>query len=334
MRKTVAYLDILGFGDYTKSNIEEALGLLFNYQTIVNQKIIDNKLYPPTSYPCDLRELAKQNMVDSFEYFLPFSDSLFIQSSAPNDFLKQISGFLLGCFLFTSDKYANPEDPSDPLKVTIREIGLRQKGVIKKCKISRWPPVLFRGGISHGDTYVFDVYAIVDSDLAQIKNIAGRALVNAVKELEPLGKGPRLFCDTAFYNQLDNSTKAYCKKLSGKHHEILWPAFHFIVGNDVHTESNKICDLVRPVANLWKAYNHLPFGIHYFEFLRLIISASLTFFDMQGKRQIAEDAISKCLKSVGLENKEETLKRASGNTAQINRGPLCIDHGTEFTPFP
>lgn len=33
------------------------------------------------------------------------------------------------------------------------------------------------------------------------------------------------------------------------------------------------------------------------------------FFDMQGNKKIAEDAISDCLKSVGLENKEYALKK-------------------------
>lgn len=308
MNKIVAYLDILGFGNHIYTNVEEALELLSDYQTIINQKIIDNKLHPPSSYPSDLQKLAKQNIVDSFEYFLPFSDSLFIQSSTPNDFLKQISSFLLDCFLLKSNNYSNPEDPSDPSKVTIKEIGIEEGKVIKKEKLSHWHPLLFRGGISYGETYVFDINAIVDSNLTQINNIAGPALVKAVKELEPLGKGPRLFCDIDFYNKLDMSTKTYCKKLSDEHFEILWPAFYFIKGNDVTSEIYKIYELIRPVVNLWKAYNHLSFGAHYFEFLRLVISASIMFFDMQGNKKIAEDAISDCLKSVGLENKEYALK--------------------------
>lgn len=310
MNKIVGYLDILGFGNHTNTNIAEALQLLSDYQNLINQKITDKKLHPPESYQNDLQELAKQNMIDSFDYFLPFSDSLFIQSSAPNDFLKQISRFLLDCFLLTSHKYAYPEDPADPSKVTIKNIGLKEGCIISENKISHWPPLLFRGDISYGEAYVFDVNAIVASDLTKIKNIAGPALVKAVKELEPLGKGPRLFCDIAFYELLDKITKPYCKKLSGKYYEILWPALYFIRENDITTESYKICDLIRPVSNLWKAYNHLPFGMHYFEFLRLTIAASLTFFHMQGNVQIAEDAISNCLKSGGLEDKEEALRKA------------------------
>lgn len=107
--KLLPILDILGFGNHTYTNVEEALELLSDYQTIINQKIIDNKLHPPSSYSNQLQDLAKQNIVDSFEYFLPFSDSLFIQSSTANDFVKQISSFLLDCFLLKSNNYSNPE---------------------------------------------------------------------------------------------------------------------------------------------------------------------------------------------------------------------------------
>ena len=167
--------------------------------------------------------------------------------------------------------------------------------------------MLFRGGISYGETYVFDINAIVDSNLTKIKNIAGPALVKSVKELEPLGKGPRLFCDLEFTDQLDEEAKKYCKILSDNHYEILWPAFYFIKSNDLQSESSKICELIRPVANLWKAYNHLSFGIHYWEFLRLVVSASIRYFEIQGNRKVAEEALSNCLKSVGLEIKEKKL---------------------------
>lgn len=308
MDKIVAYLDILGFGNHTYTNVEEALELLSDYQTIINQKIIDNKLHPPSSYSSQLQDLAKQNIIDSFEYFLPFSDSLFIQSSTANDFIKQISSFLLDCFLLKSNNYYTPEDPSDPSKVTIKEIGIENGKVVKKDKPYHWHPLLFRGGISYGNTCVFDINAIVGSNLTKIKNIAGPALVKAVKELETSGKGPRLFCDIEFIGQLDDEINKYCKELSDSHYEILWPAFHFIKGNDLKSESSKICELIRPVANLWKAYNHLSFGIHYWEFLRLVVGASIKYFETQGDRKVAEEAISNCLKSIGLENKEKELK--------------------------
>lgn len=296
MDKIVAYLDILGFKNHTYTNVEEALELLSDYQTIINQKIIDNKLHPPSSYPNQLQDLAKQNIVDSFEYFLPFSDSLFIQSSTANDFVKQISSFLLDCFHLKSNNYSNPEDPSDPSKVTIKD------------KPYHWHPLLFRGGISYGETYVFDINAIVDSNLKKITNIAGPALVKSVEKLEQLDKGPRLFCDIEFVEQLDDETKKYCKELSDNHYEILWPAFHFIKSNDLKSEGSKICELIRPVANLWKAYNHLSFGIHYWEFLRLVVGASIKYFEIQGEKKVAEKAISDCLKLIGLENKEKELK--------------------------
>ncbi len=309
MDKIVAYLDILGFGNHTYTNVEEALELLSDYQMIINQKIIDNNLHPTLSYSSELQDLAKQRIVDSFEYFLPFSDSIFIQSFNANDFVKQLSRFLLDCFLLKSNKYSNPEDPSDPSKVTLKDVKIKNNEVVEKERPYHWHPLLFRGGISYGEAYVFDMNAIVDSNLTKIKNIAGPAIVKAVKELEPLGKGPRLFCDAEFFNQLDDKTKKYCKKLSesDKHYEILWPAFYFIENNDLEIESYKIFELLRPVSNLWKAYNHMPFGEHYWEFLKLVVSSSVRYLENNGNKDNAKNIISKHLKSVGLANKKDAL---------------------------
>ncbi|MBF0353606.1 MAG: hypothetical protein HQM11_21465, partial [SAR324 cluster bacterium] len=63
MNKVIAHLDILGFSNHTYTNVEEALELLSDYQTIINQKIIDNKLHPSSSYPSGLQDLAKHNSV-------------------------------------------------------------------------------------------------------------------------------------------------------------------------------------------------------------------------------------------------------------------------------
>lgn len=150
-------------------------------------------------------------------------------------------------------------------------------------------------------------YWIVNSKLAKVKNIAGPALVKAVKELEPLGKGPRLFCDVDFFQQLDSEMKQYCRQLSDDNYEILWPAFYYIKNNPVEVECNKIHELIRPASNLWKAYNHLPFGVYYWEFLRLVVGASIKYFEIQGNKTNAEDLISKCFASVGLKDKLSAL---------------------------
>ena len=304
MNKVVAYLDILGFSNHTYTNIEDALELLSDYNTIINTKILDAKQNPSSSYPKKLQGFAKQNFIDSFEYFLPFSDSLFIQSSTPDEFIKQLSSFLLDCFFLNSNDYSNPEDYSDPSKVTIKI--LKNKSVFQNHSQYRHP-LFFRGGVSYGETNIFNTDAIIDSKLKKITNIAGATFVKTVKELEPLGKGPRLFCDLAFYAQLDEKTKLYCKIFKEKYYEILWPAFNFIEGNELETEKNKINELLVPATNLWKAYNHLKFGIHYWEFLKLVISSTIRFFEIQNNKEIAQNYISRYLKSVGLTNKESAL---------------------------
>ncbi|MHB1697771.1 MAG: hypothetical protein ACYCSQ_06700 [bacterium] len=299
MEKVFAYLDILGFGNHAYANINEAIELLNNYQLILNQKITDEKLNPIKSYGPDLQDLALQNSVNSFEYFLPFSDSLFIQSANPNVFVRQLSSFLLNCFLLTANSYSYPENPSEPIEVTIKNNSLENGKITTKEEQRNWHPLLFRGGISYGEGYVLPTNAIHDSKLTQIINIAGRTIVKAVKELEPLGKGPRLFCDIEFYNKLDKETKQYCKMIQdNKYFEILWPAFHFIKENDLQTESYKIIpDLIKPVTNLWKAYKDFPFGIHFKEFLKLTICASTKFFEIQGDKSKAEIQISNYMDS-------------------------------------
>lgn len=304
---TIAYLDILGFGNHTKANVQEAVELLSNYRTIFKQKIVDMEIDPLESYPEKLQNLAKRTSIDSFELFLPFSDSLFVQSSDASNLVRQLSNFLLECFSYTSNAYSNPEDPINPSKVTLKSFEINNGQVEKKEEAYHWHPLLFRGGISYGEAYTFSMDAIVNSKLSAVTNTAGPALVKAVKVLEPLGKGPRLFCDSELIQQLNDDTRQYCCELPERHFEILWPAFHFIEKNGSEIEVNRICELLRPAANLWKAYNHMPYGIQYWEFVKLIVKSSIMFFELQNARKHAEKAILDCLRSVGLEDKKEAL---------------------------
>lgn len=41
---TIAYLDILGFGNHTNANVQEAVELVSNYRSIIQQKFVDMKI--------------------------------------------------------------------------------------------------------------------------------------------------------------------------------------------------------------------------------------------------------------------------------------------------
>ena len=62
-------------------------------------------------------------------------------------------------------------------------------------------------------------------------------------------------------------------------YEILWPAYEFIANEDVNLELiNKFEHLFLPAVDLRKAYNHFEDGIHYYNFLKLIVVGTLHYF--------------------------------------------------------
>lgn len=311
MGKAIAYLDILGFGNYSSISIQDTVEMLLDYQDILNTKIVDIDINPLESYPSHLRELANQSSINSFEYFLPFSDSIFIQSSRSDDFVKQLSHFVLDCFCYKSSLYSHPENSSDPSIITQPEVYVEDGKVARRSHQHHWFPLLFRGGISYGESYVVDVNALVDSKQVSIKNIAGKALVKAVKTLEPLGKGPRLFCDSEIINEIKPDTKdLYVRSFNG-HYELLWPAFHYVKQNPAESEVYKIRELLIPAGQLWKAYKDANYGIQYWELMVLIVNSSIQYFRIYGCQNNCRKEITKCLDSIGLnEISNELLKES------------------------
>ena len=147
MDKCVAYLDILGFGNFTRSDPQAALELISDYHAIITSRITDDKLHPPDSYPNELRRLASQRSVDSFECFLPYSDSIFIVAQDADRFLPQLSTFLIHSFTFTAHMFDAASRPDDP---TAFERGGRQ----------HLYPLLFRSGVSYGGVLPLGMNAI------------------------------------------------------------------------------------------------------------------------------------------------------------------------------
>lgn len=263
--KIVAYLDILGFKERINTNIQSGINLLKNYQLI-------------------LKELKDEHYIDGFDFFLPFSDSIFIQASDASIFIKQLSKFLIHCFECDANNYRYPENNNKPHEATMHEHELKNGNVIvNDVKVDLWP-LLFRGGIGYGESYIVEMDAIICKPEAKVKNIIGKAIIDAYN-LESKGKGPRLFCDINFYNQLDDKTKRYCKK-ENDIFEILWPIFNFIEDNTTDFESNKIMNIILPVINLYKAYNKESFGVHYKEFLKLTICSVIRFFEIKNEKEI------------------------------------------------
>lgn len=301
--KTVAFLDLLAFSNHVRKNTKDALLAFTTYRTILETKITDDFLHPPASYPNSiLQEMAARNSVNSFNHFLPFSDSVFILSDETNFFLKQLGSFVLHCFTFTSNQYQKTADPSNPTKV-VYEFG--HNTIIEE----NWYPTLFRGGISFGEAIPIELMGIVNNNPQKIANLAGKAVVKAVG-LESKIKGPRIVFEKELYDKLDPATKVYIAEteIEGLY-ELLWTGFHYIIANGPN-EINSFYELFLPAVNLWKAYNDTPFSEHYFKFIELVVTGTIKIFEANGYKEIAINKIKELIKAEGLEHKTPHLLKS------------------------
>jgi hypothetical protein len=257
MDKICTYLDLLGFSNYMNTNFEDAMLLVENYQNILQMGFS-----------------VEDDEFSSFSDFLPFSDSIFILSTKEeaNTFIKDISHFLINCFLFTAHAYTYPIDKKNPTLVEIQNIGYNiEKKDIEVKKIEKnWYPTIFKGGVSFGDVETFSQKGLHDKIFFDQRNVAGKGIVSSVA-MEKLGRGPRLFTDNTFVSLLTNKNRN--KYLLGHDNisEILWPIEVFLEGNSVeHELLNNFDKLMNPAISLWRAYEKTPVGEIYFNLLKLI----------------------------------------------------------------
>lgn len=311
--KSCVFLDLLGFKYYVYKDIAGAIGLLNNYQTIIHTKIkVSQITSKEREEDAELRNLIEQGRLSSFDCFLPFSDSILIQSSNPDLLIPQLSNLMRNTFLFTSHAYTIPESLEDPSIVTMRTLGINEAGEVSATKSkAHWFPVMFRGGIAYGECHSLQINSLINGRLSTITNLVGKAVIEAVK-IESSGiKGPRLVCTRSFYEVLQNKYRRHIIPYDrdGIFYEVLWPAFAYIDGNDVKLElSNQFEDLFMPAVNLWKAINHLDSGIHYYNFIKLIIQSTLHYFSANTSQlEIAKEYIVKRLNQVDMTMKINDL---------------------------
>lgn len=257
MDKVCVYLDLLGFSNYMNANFDDAILLVENYQNILQMGFS-----------------IEDGEFNSFSEFLPFSDSIFILSTKEeaNNFIKDISHFLINCFIFTAHAYTYPIDKNNPTLVEIHNIGfnIEKKDVEVKEIEKNWYPTIFKGGVSFGDVETFSQKGLHDKIFFDQRNVAGKGIVSSVA-MEKLGRGPRLFTDNSFVNLLNDENRN--KYLLGHDNisEILWPIEIFLEGNSVeHELLNSFDKLMNPAVNLWKAFEKTPVGEIYFNLLKLI----------------------------------------------------------------
>ncbi len=302
IKKIVAFIDLLGFKNYTDYNIATAHNLLVsNVSFIIEERIRDNESHPPSSYSNkNTRKLSEKNLLTSFEYLLPISDSFFIISpeSKADIFVEQLSSFLIKLFYLNMNAY-NKNNNENATEVNVKHYYLNKNGINSRNVKEFWPPVFFRGGISFGEIILEENFVCIKNyKKNNTVNFVGSAVVSAV-ELEKIGeKGPRIFCDKNFYCKLSTEKKdKYCVKIKDSIYEILWPIAMFIDENGNKTECNsKFDEILEASYKLWKSFNHRSFGVHYWEFMKLVIKSIIKYCNNSSEKRIMNK-----LKKLGME---------------------------------
>lgn len=301
---SVAYLDLLGFRHFAKSNTAAAADVLMAYQAQVDLK----RHFPDKSGPDEekYKKLIDKWRVTSFRYFLPFSDSIFILSNQPDLFALQISTFILSSFLFHAHGI-DDRSRVNPEEVAVRVLDIDRHGhpSFRTTTRTRFP-VLFRGGITHGEAAIGHQGIIDDHKDATHLTTLGPAIVEAVSIQETVGHGPFLHCDKAFYDQLQSDFSNFVTK-EGDRYNILYPAVHYYGEPDDDIALNGLQEILHPAIRYWMHYNHTAQAEHYFALLKLIVDGTLVYFQTKGRRDKAEKKIREALDHQGIGDKCNAL---------------------------
>jgi len=305
MQGIFVYLDLLGFSNYTRTDLVGAVGLIDSQRAILDVKLGDAEWYKSNGTP--LEPFQRDRLVTSFVHFLPFSDSLCIAATDANLFVPQLAHFLISAFSFTGHAYAHGDTPGNPENVEIPVIGLH--GITMERR--NWFPVLWRGGVSFGQFERVGTRGIVDGNRTDCPLLVGDAVVRAVGMEKPgddeaLRKGPRLFFDPpAMAAVTDSRLLPYFDPAPGIPNcmELLWPAFHLVSGNNPESELLGLHELLEPAVVLWRSKRGTKVELHYFEFIRLICRGALRWATVNGLSQTkARGILSRQLDQFGATN--------------------------------
>jgi len=318
----VAFMDLLGFSNLLRNNMEVAIDNLNTFNSVIKTRVIDNKCHPieeyRENYPNDVKfqQFVEKSSVTSFEQMISFSDSLVLGGTDCNMFIKQLMNFVATVYIEYSEPFQ--KNFSDINQVTTYKVAEGcGSGSIQYHKAF---PILFRGGLSVGNDVTFwDEYCINDSDFKiSSRNVMGLTYLNAVK-LESVGKGPRLFCDKSLVDAVDDEINKYIKLVDSEKeiYEIVWTiegceATGCCSSNKWSNVINRINDKMLPAAiNLYKYYQKDK-GLDSFEDTNRVYKSQELFpaFSSRLPDRKRKD-INKILKRYGLEQYDsyELLKR-------------------------
>jgi hypothetical protein len=182
--------------------------------------------------------------------------------------------------LLIGHAFDDAEDPIHPETVEITEFPSRAR------RKEKWYPPLWRGGLAFGEVRVGGVTAVEDGKDLRVPNLAGQAVVEAVR-IEGWAKtakcrGPRLLCEASFKKHFEVNIQRYFRDVTETVSELLWPAFIYNLNNNSRNEMFEFQKLWTPALALWKSKRgHVAFE-HYDEFLKLLVRSFLCWAEIAG----------------------------------------------------
>ena len=264
--------------------------MLSHFNSILSSLNFEREAHPSSGYVSSLQSLARRTSNESFEHFMPFSDSVFLASTNCSDFVMQLGSFVRQSFLFNSQVFTNPEDPNDPTVSHYIGIDTSDPNNIRAINIPcHEPAVLFRGGVAYGEVVETTPMGLFNNKKFQCNNLMGEAVVRAVA-MEGVVKGPRIVLDQSVVDQLNGEAKLYVRPLPEKgfegYYEILWPAMGYILENkDIFIqEMNHFYEIFTPAYNLWNYYKGGEVAIQYERLLELTVASAVRIYSSMGYR--------------------------------------------------
>ncbi|WP_061249239.1 hypothetical protein [Leptospira alstonii] len=248
----IAFLDIMGWSQLIKKNNSFAIDLLLNYS---------NQIKFNSDYMTD--------RLNSFLNFIPMSDSIIITSIDGDKFCSQISYFLFSCFEYS-----------------IKQDEARKFGQLNSKEILSAYPLLFRGGVSVEDFTLYQTLIIKDGNL-EIQgntNVTGMGMVNAVGLENSEAKGPRVFVEKKFVQELSQNSKIhYIDEYETDKFEILWPIDILLKDQGSNSENQALSYFLKMYLPAEKMLNYFKADpkveLHYNEFISLIDRSLMKYFN-------------------------------------------------------
>lgn len=318
MKQIIAYLDIIGFSNLLKNQSQTAIDFIETLNIKITNKYTDTKIIKSSNQ----KDLNHEYIIDSFKYFVNISDSIIIIADENNQdkFIDQLT------YLIAKIQTEHLKSFNKPFNDINDKNEVNNKNILD-CLLQPHNafPCLLKGGIAIGeDITIFDRNnCIINYQLKPLTfNITGKTYLEAVElEENKKEKGPRIFCNENFKNNIKNPKiltmfrKVKSKEDTNKNlYEILWTIKTLEISQIIPKSEKEKWEIVKknanemiiPVVNILNFYKKQKVKENilnqYKEFIKLIYRGLLVYvtnecnsFQEETKKQISTDLKEKNL---------------------------------------